>query len=125
MRVTAIPQFGGAEQGCSGASATWGERSPPPAAVVARNWGINRATIIGSVDVILVRWHLVIKGARWHRQGDKEWLGLPSREWVGKDDKRQFADLIAFVNDETAKRFRDAALAAIKTAGRESAGEGS
>ena len=84
-----------------------GKPAPAPAAIIARNWkAINKSTIVGSADVIVVRWHLLLKGCRWHRKGDKEWLGLPAREWPDKDGNRQFADVIGFVNHGTARRER-------------------
>jgi hypothetical protein len=97
--------------------------SPASAAIVARNWkAINKSTIVGSADVIVVRWHLLLKGCQWHKKGEKEWLGLRAREWSDKDGNRQFADVIGFVNHCTARRFREAALAAIKAAARSDGG---
>jgi hypothetical protein len=102
----------------------FGDRPLVQAPIVARNWKrVDRATIVGIVDIVVVKWQLEVKGCRWHRKGDKEWLGLPAREWTDKDGNKQFADVIGFVNHGTARRFREAALAAIKAAARSNGGD--
>jgi hypothetical protein len=93
----------------------FGGKPAAPPAIVARNWkAIGKNTLVGSADVIIVKWHLVFKSVCWHRKGDREWIGLPAREWTDRDGKRQFADVIGFINHGTARGFREAALAAIR-----------
>src|SRR6202035_1830772 len=77
----------------------FGDRPPVQAPIFARNWKhVDRAAIVGIADIVVVKCQLEVKGCRWHRKGDKEWLGLPAREWIDKDGNRQFADVIGFVN---------------------------
>lgn len=88
--------------------------SDKPPGIVARNWrAIGKSTLVGSANIIVVKWHLVIKGVCLHQKGDKRWIGLPSKEWIDKDGKRQFSDTFGFIDHETDRRFREAALAAI------------
>jgi hypothetical protein len=99
-------------------AATWGE---PPAQspgvllpIVASNLRrIDKNTLVGSVDITVTKWRFVFRGCLWHRKGEREWLNFPAREWTDENGARKFANLGEFINHGDARRFQEAALAAV------------
>jgi hypothetical protein len=69
--------------------------------------------LIGSVDLEIPRWHLVVKGCLWHRRGEREWINFPAREWVGQTGNKQYVEIIKFTDRDAADRFQAAALGAV------------
>jgi hypothetical protein len=49
-----------------------------------------------------------------HRKGEHDWIGLPAREWTDAEGKRVFTVLGKFSSHGDARRFSEAAIAAIK-----------
>ena len=51
---------------------------------------------------------------RWHQKNRKDWIALPSREWLDNNGERQFSVLLEFTDKDTERRFKDVTLAAIR-----------
>jgi len=86
---------------------------PPP--IIASNYrSIGKNTSVGRADLTVTKWRFTFKGCLWHREGEREWVNFPSREWTDQDGNRRFSNLGEFVNDGDARRFQEAALAAIR-----------
>ena len=49
-----------------------------------------------------------------HRKGEHDWIALPAREWTDAEGKRVFTVLGKFSSHGDARRFSEAAIAAIK-----------
>ena len=69
--------------------------------------------MVATIDIEVPAWRLRLKGCLWHRKGQSEWVSFPSKEWVDRNGKRQFADLIEFTDRAVLDRFKAAALQAI------------
>src|SRR5258707_9408450 len=92
-------------------AAGWGDTSPALPAIVASNLKfIRKNTLIATADLTIPRWRLVIRGAMWFEKNGKEWIALPSREWVDQNGDKKYATIIEFSDRETADRFQIAAL---------------
>jgi hypothetical protein len=95
-------------------AAGWGDK-PPAAAVIASNLKfIRKNTLIATADLTIPRWRLVIRGALWCTKNEKEWVGLPAREWIDRNGDKKFATILEFTDRETAARFQIAALNAVR-----------
>ena len=88
--------------------------APRPGVVASNCRLINKNTLKATADIEVPKWTVKIRGVMWHVKGDSEWIALPSREWLDRDGNRQFAVLIEFTDKDVERRFKDAALAAIK-----------
>jgi hypothetical protein len=74
----------------------------------------NKGSVVGTADLVLSS-GIVIKGCGLVRVADgQEFVSFPSRDWTDSQGKRHFQDILAFANPDVAKRFKAAALAAIK-----------
>jgi hypothetical protein len=79
------------------------------------------STLKGFADLHIGLWHLRIFGCACHAKGDKRWVQLPARPQLDKeghavrDDagKVRYYPAISFDDDETRRRFSDAAIAAL------------
>ena len=103
-----------------GERAAWGARpaAEPPRStpgVIASNFKpIDKNTLKATADVAVPHWRMKIRGVMWHSKGDSEWIAFPSREWIDKDGKRQFATLLEFTDKHVETRFKVAVLAAMR-----------
>jgi hypothetical protein len=87
--------------------------APPP--IVATTYRpIGKGTLIGSVDLYVTKWRYQFYGALWHRKGEREWVSFPAREWTDPNGERKFSPLGKFRNHGDARRFSEAAIAAIR-----------
>jgi hypothetical protein len=85
---------------------------PPP--IVASNYrAVGKNTLIGCVDITVVKWRFVFRGCLHHRKGDSEWIAFPGKEYLDRDGERKFSNLCEFVNHGDARRFKEAALEAV------------
>ena len=72
--------------------------------------GVSKGTLVGTFDLTLPS-GLIIYGVMLHRHSaGKSWIGFPSKEWLNGDNKRAFAPLIGFADEETRKRFSSQVL---------------
>ena len=70
---------------------------------------VSKGTLAGTFDLMLPS-GLIIYGVMLHKHsGGKSWIGFPSKEWLN-GDKRAFAPLIGFTDEETRKRFSSQVL---------------
>ena len=74
---------------------------------------IGKNTVVGSVDITITKWRFVFRGCLWHRNGEHEWTNFPAKEWIDQAGSRRFSNLGEFVHRDDARRFQDAALAAV------------
>jgi hypothetical protein len=94
-------------------AAAWGDK-PPAASVRASNLKmIGKGTLKATVDLTVVEWRLVIRGALWCEKGGRVWIAFPAREWTDRAGTRKFSTVLEFTDRETAGRFQGAALAAV------------
>ena len=56
---------------------------------------------------------LVAHECKLFTKDGRRWIGLPSREFVGRDGTKSYKPILEFTNRETCDSFRDAVLAAI------------
>ena len=87
--------------------------SSPPIIVSNLKW-IRKNTLQASADIEVPKWRLKIRGVMWHAKNGKVWLSFPSRDWVDGNGARQFTVLLEFTDKDVERRFKDAALAAIR-----------
>jgi hypothetical protein len=84
--------------------------------VLARNLRvINKNTRKATVDIVIPKWEITFKGCLWHHKKGKEWTSFLSKEWVDRGGNKKYADIIAWADEATAKRFQRAALAAVRS----------
>jgi hypothetical protein len=85
--------------------------------VVARNYRpVGKNSLVGIVDLEIPKWHLVFRGCLWFRKGDREWLNLPTQEWIDpRNGERRFANIVEFNDRPTFERFQSTALVAVRT----------
>jgi hypothetical protein len=77
---------------------------------------IGVGTKIASGSLWLRRWRYTFYNVLRHRQGDKEWVQLPGREWVDSHGNVRHAALGKFDTPELQDAFRELALVAFKRA---------
>jgi len=57
---------------------------------------------------------MIIKDITWHQRDDREWLGLPARQYEKEDGSTGYANQVDFVDKETYWNFVDQVLMALK-----------
>ena len=85
----------------------------PPSIIASNFKPIGKNTLVGCVDLTITRWRFVFRGCLWHRDGEREWINFPAKEWIDQAGSRKFSSLGEFVHRDDARRFQDAALAAV------------
>jgi hypothetical protein len=94
-------------------TAAWGDK-PPEASVRASDLKmIGENTLGATIDLIIPKWHLVIRGAPWSQKGGHEWVAVPATEWSDRNGTPEFSNILEFTDRETAGRFQGAVLAAV------------
>lgn len=84
-------------------------------AIIASNLKWNRKnTLLATVDVEVPKWRLKFHGGMWRAKNGKDWFSFPSREWVDDTGQRRFAVLFEFADPAIERRFKAAALTAIR-----------
>ncbi len=86
---------------------------PEPGIVCRRLARVDKGSLIGSCDLEIVRWHLLLYGCTWVNGKNGEFIGLPSQRYV-QDGKASYKPLIQFSSKEASRRFQEAALAAVR-----------
>jgi len=86
---------------------------PEPGIVCRRLARVDKGSIIGSCDLEIVRWNLLLYGCTWFNGKNGEFIGLPSQRYV-QDGKTSYKPLIQFSSKEASRRFQEAALAAVR-----------
>jgi DNA-binding cell septation regulator SpoVG len=86
----------------------------PEAGIVCRRLArVDKGSLIGSCDLEIVRWNLVLYGCTWANGKNGEFIGLPSQRYV-QDGKTSYKALVQFSTKEANRRFQEAALAAVR-----------
>jgi hypothetical protein len=88
--------------------------APSPAIIASNLKWVRKNTLQATADIEVPKWRLKIRGVMWHVKNGKDWFSFPSREWADRDGQRQFAALLEFTDKDVERRFKDAALAAIR-----------
>jgi hypothetical protein len=89
--------------------------SQAPAVVALDLKRIDKGAVYGSVTLWLPAIRLRIFEVLWgHRANGEEWVRLPSRSWTAEDGATHYTKLLSWGDDVTERRFRKAALAAIR-----------
>lgn len=57
---------------------------------------------------------MLLKNLTWHQKGDKEWIGLPAREYKKEDGTKGYANVVDFVDKTTYWKFVNKVLDALK-----------
>jgi len=72
-------------------------------------------TLKGFADLELTRVGLIIHDCTLHEKNGKEWVGIPARQYQGKDGKTQWQPLLEFAESarEARRVFQEQAIAAI------------
>ena len=79
-------------------------------------------TLRGFGDFLVPAWHLQMLGCSCHCQGDRRWIGLPSKPLIDRGGhalrdestgKIRYAPVVGFDDKEVLHRFSDAAIAAL------------
>ncbi len=94
---------------------------PVPSIVASGFREYKKNSLKGFCDITLTASGMVIKEVSWHELEGKEWVGLPGRPILDKDQrlaldangKRRYANMIEFADRDKADAFQRRALAAI------------
>jgi hypothetical protein len=94
-------------------AAAWGDKPPAASARASDPKMIGKRTLTATVDLAVVKWRLVIRGALWCEKDSPEWIAFPAREWTDGTGTRKYSNILEFADGEKAGRFQGAALAAL------------
>jgi hypothetical protein len=62
----------------------------PDAPLVASNYKeINRGTLLGTCNILVVRWRFVFRGCLLFEKNNKRWVNLPANSFVADDGQRE------------------------------------
>lgn len=82
--------------------------------IVASNFrSIGKGTLVGSVDIEVVGWHLSFKECLWFRKENEEWISFPAREFTDRNGAKKHVEIIVFTNETVRARFQKSALDAV------------
>ena len=73
----------------------------------------ERNTLRGFIQVELPS-GMIVKDITWHQRDDREWLGLPARQYEKEDGSMGYANQVDFVDKTTYWNFVDQVLTALK-----------
>jgi len=82
----------------------------------------EKNTLKGFIEVELPS-GMILKNITWHQRDDKEWIGLPAREYKKDDGSTGYANVVDFVDKTTYWKFTHAVLDALRESFFEAAGE--
>lgn len=74
---------------------------------------INKGFIVGSADVLVVKWGLIISDIKIFSKDNKSWINLPSK-MVETNGEKKFFPYIRFERKEDIDKFKDAVLESVK-----------
>jgi hypothetical protein len=97
-------------------AATWGapQTSVLPPIIASNYRPIGKGTLVGSVDLYVTKWRFHFYGALWHKEGKSQWISFPARQWHDDSGKTHYVALGKFDAHDDARRFSEAAIAAIR-----------
>lgn len=70
---------------------------------------INKGFVVGSFDLFVEKWGIVIREMTFFSKDNKSWISFPSRQFV-KDNKKCYSPLIKFEKNEINGKFQDEIL---------------
>jgi hypothetical protein len=84
-----------------------------PRKIVISDWKpLDKNTLRGSFTAALPS-GMIIKGLMLMESHGKRWIGLPAKEWLDPFNKRNFSQIIEFVDGETRDKFQHLVLTAL------------
>jgi DNA-binding cell septation regulator SpoVG len=89
---------------------------PEPGIVCISLTQVNNGATIAYCELEVVKWGMVLRGCRWMRGKNGEFIGLPSTQYKNRDGKIVYKALVEFADRDVSERFQQAALAAVRTA---------
>jgi hypothetical protein len=73
----------------------------------------EKNTLRGFIEVELPS-GMIVKEISWHQRDDREWLGLPARQFEKEDGSKSWANQVDFATKELYWKFVDAVLNALR-----------
>ena len=73
----------------------------------------EKNTLKGFIEVELPS-GMILKNITWHQRDDKEWIGLPAREYKKDDGSTGYANVVDFVDKTTYWKFVNKVFDALK-----------
>ena len=71
-------------------------------------------TLQGFADVRVPNMGIELYGCAYHKKGDKEWVNLPSREYVDENGEKKYISTIKFIEKDDYHNFTKKLLLAVK-----------
>lgn len=75
---------------------------------------ISKGKLSGFADIYVPKWGAEICGCSHFKDGNREWVNMPSREYVKPDGEKAYAMIVRFKEKEHANAFASACLEAIR-----------
>jgi len=73
----------------------------------------KKNTLLGFLEVETPS-GMILKNLTYHRKDDKEWIGLPSREYVKEDGTKAYANIVDFTTRNLYWDFTQTVIRALK-----------
>ena len=84
-----------------------------PAGFEVSNWKpYSKNTLLGFCSLTMPS-GMVLHGITYHVKADKRWVGLPAREFAGKNGEKSWSPMVEIPDRDTRDRFNEQACAAI------------
>lgn len=88
---------------------------PETRLVISNYKEIGKGSLVGTCDILVARWRLVLRGCLHFEKNGKGWVSLPTKEFTLADGTRKFTPMAEFRDSADSRRFSLAALEAIET----------
>lgn len=75
---------------------------------------IEKGSILGFCVLKINAWNLIVRDCKWMSGERGDWVALPSSSYTDKDGKKRYTPIVEFSDKEAARRFQDAAIAAVR-----------
>lgn len=73
---------------------------------------INKSSLVGSINLKIVKWGLIINKVSYFMKDGRKWLSLPS-EVYKENEERKFYPLVKFDNHQVMDKFQDSVFKAL------------
>jgi DNA-binding cell septation regulator SpoVG len=86
--------------------------SPNPA-VVIRAWRLHKKNTLQGFLTVALPSGMILHDLTLHQRDEKQWIGMPAREWANDQGEKQYSRIVEFVDRAAADRFQVVVLEAL------------
>jgi len=85
----------------------------PNRGVVIRAWRVHKKNTLEGFLTVALPSGMILHDLTLHQRDEKQWIGMPAREWENNQGEKQYSRIIEFVDRAAADRFQVAVLEAL------------